>query len=106
VTDGKLVRDKIPELIRQSGRHIEVRYLSGEQLTDGLAAKLIEEAHEAAEAVGNRYALIEELADLTEVISALTALLGIDPEEIDRAAQRKAQERGGFDSGAWVAITG
>jgi predicted house-cleaning noncanonical NTP pyrophosphatase (MazG superfamily) len=29
MTDGKLVRDKIPDLIRQSGRKVDVRHLSG-----------------------------------------------------------------------------
>jgi predicted house-cleaning noncanonical NTP pyrophosphatase (MazG superfamily) len=102
VGDGKLVRDKIPDLIRQSGRHIEVRYLSGEELIAALAAKLSEQAQEAAEAVGNRRALVEELADLTEVMSALTALRGIDRQEILDTAQQKASQRGSFQTGAWI----
>jgi predicted house-cleaning noncanonical NTP pyrophosphatase (MazG superfamily) len=103
VTDGKLVRDKIPDLIRQSDRYVEVRYLSGEELAGALAAKLLEEAQEVAEALGNRQALVEELADLTEVMSALTASLGIEQQEILDAAEEKALRRGVFETGAWVA---
>jgi predicted house-cleaning noncanonical NTP pyrophosphatase (MazG superfamily) len=102
MTEGKLVRDKIPELIRQSGRDVAVRYLSGEELRGALGAKLSEEAQEAAEAVGNRQALVEELADLTEVMSALTALLGIDQQEVLDAAEEKALRRGVFEAGAWI----
>lgn len=102
-TDGKLVRDRIPELIRQSGRCNEVRHLSGGELAKALAAKLCEEAQESAEALGNRQALVEELADLTEVMSALTASLGIGQQEILDAAAEKALRRGVFETGAWVA---
>jgi predicted house-cleaning noncanonical NTP pyrophosphatase (MazG superfamily) len=102
MTDGKLVRDKIPDLIRQSGRKVNVRHLSGEELTTALAAKLAEEAQEVANAVGNRQALVEELADVTEVISALTALLAIDRQEILEAARQKASVRGGFEAGIWI----
>jgi predicted house-cleaning noncanonical NTP pyrophosphatase (MazG superfamily) len=102
VTDGKLVRDLIPDLIRESGRLAEVRYLSGGELASALAAKLREEAQEAAETVDRRERLIEELADLTEVMSALMALQGIDQREVAEAAQHKAPRRGRFDTGAWL----
>ena len=104
MTDGKLVRDKIPDLIRQSGRKVNVRHLSGEELTVALAAKLSEEAQEVADAVGDRQALIEELADLTEVMSALTALFDIDKQEVLNAAREKVSKRGGFDTAAWIAL--
>lgn len=71
MTEGKLVRDLIPEIIRKSGRHAEVRYLSGAELVGALVAKLCEEAQGVRQAVDDRDLLVEELADLTEVISAL-----------------------------------
>lgn len=54
MTDGKLVRDLIPDLIRQSGRMVEVHYLTGDDLMAALGAKLVEEAQEAAEVVHSR----------------------------------------------------
>ena len=102
MTDGKLVRDLIPDLIRQSGRTVEVRYLTGDELIAALGVKLVEEAQEAAEVVHSRTDLLDELADVREVIAALMAVGGITDEEVATAAVAKAQERGAFHSGAWL----
>ena len=102
MTEGKLVRDLIPDIIRKSGRHPEVQHLSGDELVRALGAKLREEAAEAAEVSENRDALGEELADVTEVISALMALHGIDHQEVIDAAHEKAARRGQFETGAWL----
>ena len=102
MTDGKLVRDLVPELIRQSGRRADVRHLSGEELVGALGAKLREEAQEAAEALDSREKLIEELADLTEVMSALMAIRGIPEHDVVAAARAKALQRGRFESGTWL----
>jgi predicted house-cleaning noncanonical NTP pyrophosphatase (MazG superfamily) len=102
MTEGKLVRDLIPDRIRETGRKAEVRYLAGDALVAALGAKLIEEAHEAAEAVGDRERLLEELADVREVVAALMDVRGITGEDITRAATAKVQQRGAFHSGAWL----
>ena len=59
-----------------------------------LGAKLREEAQEAAEALDSREKLIEELADPTEVMSALMAIRGISEHDVVAAAQAKALQRG------------
>lgn len=100
--DGKLVRDLIPDHIRAEGRKAEVRYLAGDALVAALGAKLVEEAQEAAEAVGERERLLEELADVREVVAALMDARGITEEELIRAAEAKVQQRGAFRSGAWL----
>lgn len=102
MTDGKLVRDLIPDLIRQSGRTVDVRYLAGDELLAALGAKLVEEAKEAAVVVRRRADLVEELADVREVIAALMAAGGITDQEVVEAGVAKAQERGAFRSGAWL----
>lgn len=100
--DGKLVRDLVPDVIRRSGGSPVVRNLNGEELLAALGAKLCEEAQEAAQAVGTREQLIEELGDLREVTAALIAAAGITDEEVAEAAMAKAWKRGGFASGAWL----
>ena len=102
MTDGKLVRDLIPDLIRQDGRKADVRYLTGDELIAALGAKLIEEAREAAAVVHSRTDLVEELADVREVIAALMAAGGITDQEAANAAVTKAEKRGSFRSGAWL----
>ncbi len=102
MTEGKLVRDLIPDRIRETGRRAEVRYLAGDALVAALGAKLIEEAHEAAEAVGDRDRLLEELADVREVVAALMDVRGITDEDLTRAAMAKVKQCGAFHSGAWL----
>lgn len=101
MTNGKLVRDLIPELIRKDGRDPQVRYLSGEALVTALRTKLCEEAQEAAEA-GSRKQLVEELADVREVMFALMAAEGITEQEIIEVATVKVHHRGAFTLGAWL----
>jgi predicted house-cleaning noncanonical NTP pyrophosphatase (MazG superfamily) len=83
-----------------------VRYLTGDELKAALGAKSIEEAQEAAEVVHSREDLVEELADVREVVAALTAAGGITDHELAEAGVAKAQERGSFRSGAWLDSSG
>jgi predicted house-cleaning noncanonical NTP pyrophosphatase (MazG superfamily) len=91
----KLVRDRIPEIIRESGSTCGVETIGDERAFDqALREKLVEEAREAATA--SDADLAAELADLQEVIDTL-----IDASELDRGAVRRLQrqrraERGGF----------
>lgn len=91
---NKLVRDFIPEIIRQSGNQCEVAVMSEAELTQALREKLLEEAQEAAGA--SPQDLVSELADLQEVIDALLAVYGISREEVLTEQRRKRTERGGF----------
>lgn len=105
MTDGKLVRDLIPAIIKASGKQPEIRYLRGDDLINALAAKLCEEANEVAGALPDTKNLIEELADLREVMSALMSLTGITERDVIETAEAKAHARGRFEAGAWL-VTG
>ncbi len=63
---------------------------------------MIEEAQEAAEAIGSRAGLVEELADLREVMAALMSTHCITDQEVAEAAAVKLEQRGAFDSGVWL----
>ena len=88
----KLVRDKIPEIIKQNGDSPITRILDNEEYTKELNKKLLEECNEylASEDV-------EEIADILEVIRAIIKAKGHTPEEIEEIRKQKAQKRGGFD---------
>jgi predicted house-cleaning noncanonical NTP pyrophosphatase (MazG superfamily) len=90
----KLVRDRIPEIIRESGNECETAVLSDEEYRQALRQKLIEEAAEVAAADGEN--LIRELADLYEVIDALMASYGISGDRILNAQAKRRENRGGF----------
>ncbi len=93
----KLVRDRIPELIEASGRSAVTRTVSEDDLRVALLAKLREETAELTAAPPED--LLEELADVLEVVRSLASVLGIRWSDVIGAADRKLDERGGFDRG-------
>lgn len=68
---NKLVRDKIPEMIKADGKTCEVEIASKEEMTKLLKDKLKEEVNENLE--DNN---LEELADIMEVPFGLAHNLG------------------------------
>lgn len=85
----KLVRDKIPQILDESGVVYETWTATEEEYKAELIKKLIEETEEFS-VDGSA----EELADVLEVILALKAL----PEYVgvEAVRQAKLEERGGF----------
>ncbi|WP_248959984.1 nucleoside triphosphate pyrophosphohydrolase [Sphaerisporangium perillae] len=71
---GKLVRDRIPEIIEADGRTAKVRVLDESELVSALTAKLAEEAEELRQAEPDDR--LGELADIYEVLAALAGTLG------------------------------
>ncbi len=92
---NKLVRDRIPQIIRQAGNQCEVVTMSEAEFNKGLREKLLEEAGEAAAASPEN--LVSELADLQEVIDALLTVYGIERKAVLIEQRRKRRERGGFE---------
>lgn len=89
---NKLVRDRIPEIIEQSGKTCVVSTLSDKAYLRMIDEKLTEELDEYY-ADGN----IEELADLIEVIYAAAKARGYTIEQLEAVRVDKAQRRGAFD---------
>ena len=91
----KLVRDKIPELIRAEGRTPKIRPLVGVALRNALYDKLSEE-HAELLAASDIDSLKEELADIIEVIVALANTFEATESDLMNVVRRKRRERGGF----------
>ena len=68
---GKIVRDRIPEIIEKSGAKYDIEILTDEQALIYLEKKLQEELDEYYK---NRS--VEELADIMEVIEAIAERKG------------------------------
>jgi predicted house-cleaning noncanonical NTP pyrophosphatase (MazG superfamily) len=94
ITYEKLVRDRIPEIIRCAGSTCETVTLAEADYRQALRAKLVEEASEAAEADLDHLAV--ELADLYEVMDALMASYGLSAEAVRAEQERRREARGGF----------
>jgi predicted house-cleaning noncanonical NTP pyrophosphatase (MazG superfamily) len=95
---GKLVRDRIPEIIQASGADFQVRIAGPDELPGLLRDKLVEETREVIGAADDR-SVVEELADVLEVIHAYASCLGIGPRELDRVREGKRTRCGGFAAG-------
>lgn len=91
VAYSKLVRDRIPEIIREQGKECRYRVLSDEEYLMFLDKKLNEELSEYQESKS-----MEELADLLEVIRAVAEARGSSIEEVERIREEKTRRRGGF----------
>jgi predicted house-cleaning noncanonical NTP pyrophosphatase (MazG superfamily) len=95
---NKVVRDKVPSKIEQGGERVEVVQLVGEALITALRRKLVEESLEALDAKPGED-LVGELADVEEVLRALSSALGVTREQLDKERKGKAKRRGGFEQG-------
>lgn len=87
----KLVRDNIPDLIREEGNTPVVRTLDDQEFEECLREKLREETEEFLE-----NCCLEELSDLLEVLEGFSQLHHWSDWEIQRAKQNKAEDRGAF----------
>ena len=89
---NKLVRDKIPDIIRADGKTCMYETLSPEEYLRCLDEKLNEELAEYQESKS-----LEELADLLEVMMAVVKARGYTWEQLAALCEKKRKERGGFD---------
>ena len=92
---NKLVRDRIPEIIENNCEIPVTRILTDEEYKLELEKKLYEEYNEVLEASGKDR--IEELADMLEIIIALSKLENSNLEEVIEISKEKVRKRGAFD---------
>ena len=95
---GKLVRDRIPEIIKSDGKTPIIEILPNEEYLNELDKKLNEEV---AEYQADKS--IEEMADVLEVLFAICEGRGHTVEELTQVREDKREKRGGFkDKIYWV----
>jgi predicted house-cleaning noncanonical NTP pyrophosphatase (MazG superfamily) len=90
----KLVRDKIPALMKDEGLEPNIRTAQPHELPSFLFQKLLEEV---AELVADP--TLDELADVAEILRAISKSMGIEPNELEQARETKAKSRGAFELG-------
>ncbi len=95
---NKLVRDKIPEIIKASGASCQCEVLQDEKYAAALAEKLKEEVAEFLQEFDaeNDEEAIKELADIQEVILAIVDLIGVEREKFELIRQSKVKTNGEF----------
>lgn len=87
----KLVRDRIPEIIRSKGGKPKTHRAGPAEYKKRLAQKLVEEAMEYSQSKDPM-----ELADLLEVVRSLCGVHRTTFQRLDRMRAAKARERGSF----------
>ena len=97
---NKAIRDKIPEIIKLSGKNCDVKKLNDSEFLAQLEKKLVEELAEYQESKN-----VEELADMLEVIYRISELKGITSDELDCIKNEKAKKRGKFDDNLFLVDT-
>ncbi|MES2087624.1 MAG: nucleoside triphosphate pyrophosphohydrolase [Patescibacteria group bacterium] len=88
---NKLVRDKIPQIIKQKRETAVVHVASKNEYWQKLKEKLLEEVGEF-----NKDENMEEIADILEVLDAVIAFKKFDRRKILKIKKQKFAERGGF----------
>lgn len=96
-TYNKLIRNKIPQIIKSNGKTPTTRILPEDEYIEELCKKTQEELTEYIKAK-TKPDKLEELSDLLELINALAEHEGATLEEINNIRKKKAEERGGFSN--------
>lgn len=91
---NKLVRDKIPAIIENSGKNCVTHIASQEEYQELLEKKLLEEVKEYQQDKN-----IEEIADIMEVVVSLADAIRCGEKELFKKRMQKKEERGGFSKG-------
>ncbi len=89
---NKLVRDKIPEIIKEKGKNPVTHKASEEEYWPKLKEKLQEEVNEFLEESNE-----EELSDILEVIDSICDFKNFDKSKLNEIKKKKKEERGGFE---------
>ena len=90
-----LVRDNIPKVIEDNNAVAITRVLDDEEYRNELYKKLLEECNEVISAK-NSDEILEELADVLEVMEAIINLENKTLEDVKEIAETKRKKRGGF----------
>lgn len=89
---NKLVRDKIPQIVKQDNKVPITHVITEQEVKPLLLHKIIEELEEF-KATPNE----EELADILEVIDGIANAFNLDMEKVLTVKADKFEKRGGFN---------
>lgn len=92
---NKLIRDKIPEVIKSKGHVPKFSVMSESDFREALKIKMAEEAKELTEAK-TKGDILNELSDIQELVLAIAKNYDISMDEVEEKRKKKSQERGGF----------
>lgn len=92
---NKLIRDRIPEIVKEAGWSPMVRILRKSEFLGAVKKKVFEEAGELAQSK-DRKGIIDEIVDIQELLDVLSLEIGITKLEVKKLQGIKRKKRGGF----------
>lgn len=98
---NKLVRDEIPDIIKNQGKKCKTSIIPKEDFKKELYKKLIEEMEELKSAIHYDFEnnVLEELAD---VVTVTLSIIGYDIDDLVMEYQYKGEEKGYFNSRVYL----
>ncbi len=93
----KLIRDKIPNIIKG----YKLKKFSPNEYKKEIKKKLIEKSRKVYKS-DNKLNLIEEIADVIEVLNSIIYTYKLDINEIDNVCIDKHNKKGGFEKGYYI----
>lgn len=100
---GRVVRDRIPQLVKEAGHDVTFRRLTDDEKPRFLKQKVANEAQELLGAgMGDEK---EEVGDVLEALEAFILARGFDRDDLRRVKEAKRKRRGGFEQGYVVEAT-
>lgn len=93
---NKLIRDQIPQQMLAKGIVMHNRVMEKDEFIQKLKEKLLEESKEVKQSRSTEE-LLEELADVLEVIHALSSASDLSIEQVEEKRLEKQNQKGGFD---------
>jgi predicted house-cleaning noncanonical NTP pyrophosphatase (MazG superfamily) len=92
---NKLIRDKIPGIIKEAGWTPKVRTLGKSEFLKAVKKKVFEEAGELIRAKDKK-GIIDEIADIRELLDVLASEIKLTKSEVKKFQIAKRKKRGGF----------
>ncbi len=92
---NKLIRDRIPEIIKEAGWIPTIRTLRKSEFLDTVKKKIREEAKELIRAKSEK-GIMDEIVDIQELVDVLIKEVGMTKPKIEKLQIAKRTKRGGF----------
>lgn len=99
---NKLIRDNVPNSIREQGRTLNIIIRDDATFQKEIFNKLLDEAKEVIESQNDTQQLLEELADVLEVIDSIVNFKKLNFDQIKKIQTDKRNKWGGFDQKIWL----
>ena len=97
---NKIVRDKIPDIIKNENRKCNIKILSEKDAVNLLSQKILEEADEFIKEPSK-----EEMADIFEILHSIIKKYNWNYDEIEKIRINKANKNGSFDKNIFLIDT-